>query len=101
MERFATDFNVVKHSNLEYPLDYFSLTFIWNQITDSSDALLGNAKLCGFFRPFTEYLDSIRVVPFWMSPVAADDDVLAQREVCFVPIAVESASVILQKFLCV
>ena len=26
MERFATDFNVVKHSNLEYPLDYFSLT---------------------------------------------------------------------------
>jgi hypothetical protein len=26
LERFATDFNVVKHSNLEYPLDYFSLT---------------------------------------------------------------------------
>ena len=26
MERFATDFNVVKHSNLEYSLDYFSLT---------------------------------------------------------------------------
>ena len=26
MERFATDLNVVKHSNLEYPLDYFSLT---------------------------------------------------------------------------
>ena len=26
MERFATGFDVVKHSCLEYPLDYFSLT---------------------------------------------------------------------------
>ena len=30
MERFATGFDVVKHSYLEYPLDYFSLTFYLN-----------------------------------------------------------------------
>lgn len=76
MERFATDFNVVKHSNLEYPLDYFSLTNDENEQYDNarlseSWISMGEADINGdrghydcysyvLYRPDCSIFDSIR-----------------------------------------